>query len=143
MYWYYFQSARGVRVWWKQWITRLQITQFVIDLGLYSPGYITLSLFLTFAPGFVYFASYTYFTSTYWPNIPNAGKCAGEEFAAFSGCGILSSYLVLFISFYLSTYKRSGKRAAPKAVQTTDASVNAVPNGNGNKKNSSVKSRKA
>jgi len=59
--------------------------------------------------GFVYFASYTYFTSTYFPNMPSAGKCAGEEFAAFAGMGIITSYLVLFISFYLATYRKDGK----------------------------------
>ncbi|ORY71397.1 GNS1/SUR4 family-domain-containing protein [Pseudomassariella vexata] len=98
MYWYYFQSARGVRIWWKEWVTRLQIVQFIIDLG------------------FVYFASYTYFSSTYFPSMPTAGKCAGEEFAAFAGIGILSSYLVLFISFYFATYKTDKK--APSARKT-------------------------
>ena len=116
--------------------------------------------------GFVYFASYTYFTSTYWPWMPNAGRCAGEEFAAFSGCGILSSYLLLFISFYLATYKRAGRRAAIAAAANGDATAglkysrNPVgylqANGNGNghakgngvangsaKKNGSVRSRKA
>ncbi|KAJ2901501.1 fatty acid elongase (Gns1) [Zalerion maritima] len=91
MYWYYFQSARGIRVGWKEWVTRLQIIQFVIDIG------------------FVYFASYTYFTSTYFPHMPNMGNCAGEEFAAFAGIGIISSYLVLFVSFYFATYGKGGK----------------------------------
>ncbi|KAB5531278.1 fatty acid elongase [Coniochaeta sp. 2T2.1] len=94
MYWYYFQSARGIRIWWKEWITRLQILQFIIDLG------------------FVYFASWTYFTSTYWDWLPNMGKCAGEEFAAIAGICILSSYLLLFLSFYAATYSRKDKKGS-------------------------------
>lgn len=50
--------------------------------------------------------------------MPNAGKCAGEEFAAFAGIGTITSYLVLFISFYIATYKKDGKRpAGRKAVR--------------------------
>lgn len=33
MYWYYYQAAMGNRVWWKKYITMLQISQFVLDLG--------------------------------------------------------------------------------------------------------------
>jgi fatty acid elongase 2/fatty acid elongase 3 len=73
--------------------------------------------------GFVYFASYTYFTSTYFPNMPNAGKCAGEEFAAFSGLIILSSYLLLFISFYLATYKKTGKGGRPRSNTGRKAAI--------------------
>ncbi|RMZ91202.1 hypothetical protein DV736_g1561, partial [Chaetothyriales sp. CBS 134916] len=96
MYWYYFQSARGIRIWWKKYITMLQIIQFVIDLG------------------FVYFASYTYFANVYFPWAPNMGICAGEEFAAFCGMAILSSYLVLFISFYFATYRKQAKSGRPR-----------------------------
>jgi hypothetical protein len=105
MYWYYFQAARGIRIWWKRYITVLQIVQFVVDLG------------------FVYFATYTYFTSTYFQWMPNYGKCAGEEFAAIAGCAILSSYLLLFISFYIATYKKTGKGGRPRRNTATKATI--------------------
>ena len=101
MYWYYFQAARGIKIWWKEWITRLQIIQFILDLG------------------FVYFACYNYVSYTYIPSFPNYGSCAGEELAAVMGCAILSSYLVLFISFYLATYKK-GKTASKTARRSMD-----------------------
>lgn len=50
--------------------------------------------------------------------MPNAGKCAGEEFAAFAGMGIISSYLLLFISFYAATYKKGGKKSGRKAARS-------------------------
>lgn len=105
MYSYYGMAAAGIRVPWKKQITIFQITQFVIDLVV------------------VYFASYTYFTSTYYPWMPNAGKCAGEEFAAISGCVILSSYLVLFILFYFATYKKTGQTGRPRRNTGRDALI--------------------
>lgn len=118
MYWYYFQAARGVRVWWKEWVTRTQIIQFVIDLF------------------FVYFATYTYllpflqpsnihsyFTSNYFPWLPNNGTCAGEEFAAIFGCALLSSYLFLFIGFYAATYQKKGRVRANRALSTGEIAI--------------------
>lgn len=95
--------------------------------------------------------------------MPNAGKCAGEEFAAFSGMGILTSYLVLFISFYIATYRKDGKKptgrkAARSLGSLKDAQIpditalrmaasnghaktsSSSPNGNGR---ASTRSRKA
>ena len=46
--------------------------------------------------------------------MPNCGKCAGEEFAAFSGIAIITSYLVLFISFYIATYNKTKKGTRPR-----------------------------
>lgn len=85
---------------------------------------------LILCSGFVYFASWTYFTSTYFPWLPNAGRCAGEEFAAFAGIAILTSYLFLFILFYIATYKKpvpKGRgRAKSALVEMKDEKVPTV-----------------
>ncbi|KFA56078.1 hypothetical protein S40293_00191 [Stachybotrys chartarum IBT 40293] len=102
MYWYYFQSARGVKIWWKEWITRFQITQFIIDLGV------------------VYFASWNGIVHRHWPRIPHVSACGGKTYAAVAGCSILSSYLVLFVMFYIATYQRAAKKTAKASLDKKD-----------------------
>lgn len=56
--------------------------------------------------------AYSYYAANYFPNLPNMGSCAGTETAAVFGCVLLSSYLLLFIQFYIATYKKpAGKKA--------------------------------
>lgn len=111
MYYYYFATAGGRRIWWKKYLTTLQITQFIIDL---------------FA---VYFASYAYYASNYAKHIlPTPGSCAGSEGAAAFGCALLTSYLLLFINFYIQTYKKGGSR---KSKSLEKANGHARTNGNG------------
>ncbi|KDN43000.1 ELO-domain-containing protein [Tilletiaria anomala UBC 951] len=98
MYAYYMLTALRIPCPWKKAVTSTQILQFVLDLGV------------------IYYASYNYFVNAYGlgKTLPNHGKCAaGKEHAVWSGCTILSSYLVLFIAFYQKTYK--SKKAAGEA----------------------------
>lgn len=94
MYWYYFLAARGIRVWWKEWVTRFQIIQFILDIG------------------FIYFAVYQKMVHHYLPSLPHCGDCVGSKSATLSGFFIVSSYLVLFISFYINVYRRKGTKTS-------------------------------
>eukprot|EP00184_Porphyridium_aerugineum_P006000 CAMPEP_0184693166 /NCGR_PEP_ID=MMETSP0313-20130426/1446_1 /TAXON_ID=2792 /ORGANISM="Porphyridium aerugineum, Strain SAG 1380-2" /LENGTH=270 /DNA_ID=CAMNT_0027151157 /DNA_START=143 /DNA_END=955 /DNA_ORIENTATION=+ len=86
MYYYYAMSAIGVRIWWKQYLTSLQISQFIIDVIACSYAY---AVFI--------FNGFDY------------NSCYGTQTGAIQGILILSSYLFLFIRFYQQTYKSSGK----------------------------------
>lgn len=85
MYYYYAMSALRIRVWWKKYLTTLQICQFVIDVTVIAYAYATF-----IAAGFD-------------PNV-----CYGNSRGAIVGLMILSSYLLLFIRFYLQTYSKKG-----------------------------------
>ncbi|KAJ2477529.1 Fatty acyl-CoA elongase/Polyunsaturated fatty acid specific elongation enzyme [Coemansia sp. RSA 2131] len=98
MYFYYFLASCRIYPWWKKYVTTLQITQFIIDLG------------------FVYFCTYQLIASRYYKFLPHCGTCAGTEEAAIFGCALLSSYLLLFIQFFQRTY--SQKQAAKRKLKT-------------------------
>jgi len=89
MYYYYAVSAVGIRVWWKKYLTTLQILQFVVDVVACSYAY---AIFI--ANGMSYAA------------------CYGTQVGAVTGILILTSYLILFIQFYFRTYGKAPKRGA-------------------------------
>ena len=73
--------------------------------------------------------AYSHFVHTYWKrsSYPCLGNCAGTESAALLGCGVLTSYLGLFIKFYIQTYKRPASSRKPNGV--ANGSANGHVNG--------------
>jgi len=85
MYYYYAQQARNVRdIWWKKYLTSLQILQFTVDC--------VTSVF------FIYFKMMGYY-------------CRGTVPAWFVGNGMGIVFFFLFADFYRSTYK--GRQPVP------------------------------
>ena len=86
MYYYYAMAALGVHVWWKQYLTLLQIAQFVVDIIVCT----TSLLFYCYS---------------------DLG-CHGSPTGGVFGLGLLASYFVLFVRFYALTYTKNGRKEA-------------------------------
>ena len=87
MYFYYAMATLRVKMPWKRIVTVMQITQFILDLiGCYSA----------------------------WMLYNFYGRCSGHNRSAIVGCGILTSYLFLFIDFYDETYNKKKKAIKDK-----------------------------
>ncbi|KAG2159856.1 GNS1/SUR4 membrane protein [Suillus bovinus] len=113
MYYYYFATAGGAKIWWKKYLTSMQIIQFIIDIVI------------------VYFGTYQHYAATHYHHLPHWSNCAGTETAALFGCGLLTTYLGLFINFYIQTYKKSSKGKKPTANGISNGHAY---NGNSHKK---------
>lgn len=90
----------------------MQITQFIIDLFIVYFGSKRVEHFEVrkiLTPS----TAYQHFAHSRFPHLPHVANCAGTETAALFGCGLLSSYLVLFIKFYIQTYKKPAKGKKP------------------------------
>lgn len=84
MYWYYAMISIRRDVWWKRYLTSLQIIQFVLDIFAcyYAAGILVGHVYLNYE-----------------------ATCHGSSLSAIFGCALLTSYLVLFVDFYRITYK--------------------------------------
>mmetsp|Transcript_13605 Transcript_13605/g.26141 ORF Transcript_13605/g.26141 Transcript_13605/m.26141 type:complete len:275 (-) Transcript_13605:86-910(-) len=84
MYFYYAVATLGVKVWWKRHLTTMQIVQFIIDVGVCA---------------WATALKYGHDTGMSW-----GVDCGGTTLAGYFGTGLLLSYLVLFINFYIFNY---------------------------------------
>ncbi|KIJ28349.1 hypothetical protein M422DRAFT_189826 [Sphaerobolus stellatus SS14] len=98
MYYYYYATACGRKIWWKKYVTKIQIIQFILDLT-----FIFLSL------------GYIPFAKSYARFLPQTVSCAGAETTAWFGCIIAIIYLSLFVSFYKKTYTPKQKLSKENA----------------------------
>jgi len=91
MYYYFFKRSLGVEVWWRKYITKIQILQFLLD-GLSSLP-------------FLYFR---------WAGLP----CSGTWSSWIGGNFVGFSFFLLFVKFYRDSYK---DKRTPSSKSQSDA----------------------
>lgn len=115
---------------------------FLISVCLLNAWFSTkLAYSISVSVGFIYFATWDYYADEWGFHSFHIGKCEGEVFAAATGCLILSSYLVLFILFYISTYKKPRHKMQKIANSVTKDSVTATATGRATDTLKSAKNR--
>lgn len=91
MYAYYALQTLGYNVWWKRYITVLQIAQFVVVVAVCGAGFLITPM-------------------TAVGMLPMENRCHGDVASQTFGMAILVSYLFLFIQFYDRTYSPTHKK---------------------------------
>ncbi|KAI9011704.1 fatty acid elongase [Hyaloraphidium curvatum] len=110
MYYYYARTTVSKKpVWWKKYLTSLQIAQFIIDLTV------------------IYYIMYNALVVRLELPFPTRGDCYGDLNAGYFGTAVISSYLLLFIDFFIRTYRKGGRSAGKKEVK-----ANGTANGHAN-----------
>lgn len=92
MYFYYLQSCRGVRVWWKQYLTGLQIVQFCTGMGC---------------------CLWYGLLKTQVVKVGQPEGCGSKFSGAIFSVGVNASFLFMFAAFYVKNYltKKESKKA--------------------------------
>lgn len=129
MYYYYAAVTVGKDVWWKKYLTMVQIIQFVIDI--------------VFCWGAIYLRE----DYVRWKRI--GLDCHGDWHSAYFGALLLSSYLLLFVDFFFKRYdtpasKKGSNTNAKHATNKANAnnSSPSAKHANNNKANSNNSSPK-
>ena len=98
LYAYFALHDLGVAVWWKRYLTLMQVSQF----------------YLTFIPSLVALVPRVLFTVS--PTLPFAHACHGSWTGVCLGIPLLCVYLYLFQSLYKDRYKQRAPAQGVKAV---------------------------
>jgi len=107
MYCYYTLHALGFDIWWKKYLTMLQIVQFVVALS-----------------GCILALTSRFLARTARVLVLEEYGCGGTYEGAYIGVGIIASYLYLFIVLYKAKYKKpssGGKDGATLPSSSTAA----------------------
>jgi len=112
MYYYYAISAMGRTVWWKKYITLMQIIQFVMDM---SANVI----------GFIYYYG--------------GQDCSGALWSWWFGQIILFTFLILFLNFWRHTYTK--KDIPVDEAKKSNGVSNGVSNGSNGSNGTPTKKR--